>query len=354
MSNSSTKSKSHLETYELLDRFELLYENVDELKDLRRSILDQDLSSIFRLVGTVTRSRLLYDELRKAVIETNLHSVFRVLETLDKKDFEELRKAVLEKNIHSLFRVMISLSDNNEKMQLLRNVIINEGKDTEVLFKAISIFVKSDLAESLQKTLRTYPESTIKDAFARGQLHSKRWLVSEVEKIGMHLGTVFLCAGWYGTLASMIFESKKIHVDKIRSFDVDETCWTIAESINKPWVMNEWKFKATTQDIHTINFEGHLYNSLRSNGTPRELYDVPNTIINTSCEHIENWDKWWNSIPDGKLCILQSNNYKELSEHINCVDNVDHFKSIAPMKNYLYEGDLNLGKYIRYMIIGIK
>ena len=107
-------------------------------------------------------------------------------------------------------------------------------------------------------------------------------------------------------------------------------------------------------DIHTINFEGHLYNSLRSNGTPRELYDVPNTIINTSCEHIENWDKWWNSIPDGKLCILQSNNYKELSEHINCVDNVDHFKSIAPMKNYLYEGDLNLGKYIRYMIIGIK
>ena len=66
------------------------------------------------MVGTVTRSRLLYDELRKAVIETNLHSVFRVLEILDKKDFEELRKAVLEKNIHSLFRVMISLSDNNE------------------------------------------------------------------------------------------------------------------------------------------------------------------------------------------------------------------------------------------------
>ena len=31
----------------------------------------------------------------------------------------------------------------------------------------------------------------------------------EVEKIGMHLGTVFLCAGWYGTLATMLFESKK-------------------------------------------------------------------------------------------------------------------------------------------------
>ena len=126
----------------------------------------------------------------------------------------------------------------------------------------------------------------------------------EVEKIGMHLGTVFLCAGWYGTLATMLFESKKIHLDKIRSFDIDETCWQIAEPTNKPWVMNEWQFKATTQNIHTINFEGHTYNSLRSNGTPRELYDVPNTIINTSCEHIENWDKWWNSIPNGKLCIF--------------------------------------------------
>ena len=31
----------------------------------------------------------------------------------------------------------------------------------------------------------------------------------ELKKIGMHLGTVFLCAGWYGTLATMLFESKK-------------------------------------------------------------------------------------------------------------------------------------------------
>ena len=54
------------------------------------------------------------------------------------------------------------------------------------------------------------------------------------------------------------------------------------------------------------------------------------------------------------MCILQSNNYTDLAEHINCVKNTDHFKSIAPMTTNLYEGDLNLGKYIRYMIIGIK
>ena len=267
--------------------------------------------------------------------------------------FNELRKAVLEKNLHSIFRVIQAI-DGNENIDLIRNTVINKGDDIEVLRKTLSLFVKSETLDTLVKTLRTFPESAIKDAFARGQLHSKKWLVSEVEKIGMHLGTVFLCAGWYGTLATMLFESEKVHLDKIRSFDIDPTCWRIAESINKPWVMDKWKFKATTEDIHKINFSEHTYNTLRSDGTKRELFDKPKTIINTSCEHIENWKEWWDSIPKGKMCILQSNDYKELPEHINCVDDVNHFKSIAPMTTYLYTGDLMLGKYTRYMLIGIK
>ena len=295
--NSSIKSKSRLETHELLDRFELLYDNVDELKDLRRAVIDEDLSSVFRLIGTNTKSRKVFNELRKAVLEKNIHAIFRVIQAID----------------------------DSENIDLIRNSVINKGDDIEVLRKTLSLFIKSETLDTLVKTLRTFPESAIKDAFARGQLHSKKWLVSEVENIGMHLGTIFLCAGWYGTLATMLFESKKIHLDKIRSFDIDKSCWKIAESINKPWVMDEWKFKATTQDIHKINFNEHTYKTLRSNGTERELFDKPNTIINTSCEHIENWSNWWNSIPKGKLCILQSNDYKELPEHINCVNDVEHF-----------------------------
>jgi hypothetical protein len=309
-----------------LDRFELLYDNVDELKDLRRAVIDEDLSSVFRLIGTNTKSRKVFNELRKAVLEKNIHAIFRVIQAID----------------------------DSENIDLIRNSVINKGDDIEVLRKTLSLFIKSETLDTLVKTLRTFPESAIKDAFARGQLHSKKWLVSEVENIGMHLGTVFLCAGWYGTLATMLFESKKIHLDKIRSFDIDKSCWKIAESINKPWVMDEWKFKATTQDIHKINFNEHTYKTLRSNGTERELFDKPNTIINTSCEHIENWSDWWDSIPKGKLCILQSNDYKELPEHINCVNDVEHFKSIAPMTTYLYGGELILGKYTRYMLIGIK
>ena len=193
-----------------------------------------------------------------------------------------------------------------------------------------------------------------KDCISGGQLKSKEWLVKKVEEYCPDLGIVFLCAGWYATLATMLFESNVL-VTKIRSFDIDPKVWEIAEIFNTELVSNAWKFKASTQDIMDIDYTEHTYDTIKPGGEVTSVNrEVPNTIVNTSCEHIENWSDWWNKIPKGKLCILQSNDYKELPEHINCVDNVDHFKSIAPMTTYLYGGDLILGKYTRYMIIGIK
>ena len=117
LSNSSTKSKSHLETHELLDRFELLYDDIDELKDFRRAVLDQDLSSIFRLIGTNTKTRHLFNELRKAVLEKNIHAIFRVIQAID----------------------------DSENIDLIRNSVINKGDDIEVLRKTLSLIVILDI-----------------------------------------------------------------------------------------------------------------------------------------------------------------------------------------------------------------
>ena len=85
-----------------------------------------------------------------------------------------------------------------------------------------------------------------------------------------------------------------------------------------------------------------------------ELDDIPDTIINTSCEHIENFDDWYAKIPDGKLVVLQSNNYYEVEEHVNCVGSIEEFAVKAPMDNILYSGELELPKYKRFMLIGYK
>ena len=151
----------------------------------------------------------------------------------------------------------------------------------------------------------------------------------------------------------MIFESK-INVTKIRSFDIDNSCREIAEIFNKPWVLEDWLFKPVTQDIHDIDFNSHEYTVTRADGTQCSLTDTPDTVINTSCEHIENFPQWFNKIPKGKLVVLQSNDYSDVIEHVNCSMDEKSFSEHAPMETTLYLGTLDLDKYSRFMKIGIK
>lgn len=278
-----------LEIYEILDRFELLYPNNNKLSDLRRAYIDRDLNSIFRIV--------------------------------DDQNKDDLRKLILEDNIWKLWP------------------LLNQSVKTQFVF-AFKYFLVNNIEYD-------------KDCFSRGQLRSKIWLVSELKKLNVDLGTVFLCAGWYATLSTMIFESG-ICVNKIRSFDTDPTCAAIAERFNKPWEMDAWRFKATTKNILDIDYNTYTFDAVTPDGSIFKIVDSPNTIINTSCEHIENYAEWYSKIPTGKLVVLQGNNYFEITEHVNCSSNLQEFSNKSPMTTTLYEGALELPKYTRFMKIGFK
>ena len=149
------------------------------------------------------------------------------------------------------------------------------------------------------------PNENWTDMFSLGQLESKFWIVEELEALNVNLGTVFICGGWFGSLANMIFTSN-VQVDKIRSFDIDPSCLEIAEAMNRDYVIDKWKFKAVTEDMYNINYTGHTYNTIRCtspfayDSTLVECHDVPNTIINTSCEHIEDFDAERGEFPGGE------------------------------------------------------
>lgn len=280
-----------LPTFELLDRFELLYPTNSNLSDLRRAYTDKDLSSIFRLVNDNNK--------------------------------EDLRKLIMEDNTYKLWP------------------LLNEYVETQFTAAFKSFFVN---------------ETEIwNDCFSRGQLRSKLWLVHELKKCNADLGTVFLCAGWYATLAVMLFQSN-IKLLNVRSFDIDDTCVDIAETFNKPWFVDQWRFKSITQDIMDVDYDEHTwqYWSNANNRMSKPITDTPNTIINTSCEHIENFAEWYDKIPDGKLVVLQSNNFFEVEEHVNCVNSIEEFAVKAPIQNILYSGELEFPKYKRFMLIGYK
>ena len=407
-----------MQTHELLDRYELLYPDVSAIADLRRAFIDRDLSSIFRLCDENEELRKAVvdenlhsmfrilepmdipnlEDIRKTVIEKNLHSLFRLVDGNISGDIEDLRKAVVEQNLNSLFRLLgdseqvwhiddlrramieenlYSLfrlfSEEDEDIHLYRTAIVN--KNLRSIFKILGNdnlrkLIIDENVYKLWPILNSYVDTQFtsafksffinstdidNDCFSRGQLQSKLWLVTELGKLNVELGTVFLCAGWYATLATMLFESD-IKVDKIRSFDLDPTCVDIAETFNKPWFMETWRFKSITQDIMDINYDTHKWQfwSNANNRMSRPITDKPDTIINTSCEHISDFAGWYAKIKADKLLVLQSNNFFKVEEHVNCVNDIEEFKAQAPMSEVLYSGELELPKYKRFMLIGYK
>tara|TARA_R110002124_G_scaffold258423_1_gene424242 strand:+ start:47 stop:736 length:690 start_codon:yes stop_codon:yes gene_type:complete len=227
-----------------------------------------------------------------------------------------------------------------------------EWKDDNDIFGRMLVLTNNPVFNNLRNAVDNH-NADLSDALSWGQLKSKRWLVDELEKIDLPLGTIFLCAGWYATLAAMLFQSK-CSINKIRSFDIDENCATIAETVNRNYTKKDWRFKASTADIHNIEYTDYTYKTKRFNGTVCEITDTAETVINTSCEHIENFAEWYSKIPKQTLTVLQSNNYFEIEDHINCSKNILEFAEQTPMTNCLYSGALELPKYTRFMRIGIK
>lgn len=257
-------------------------------------------------------------------------------------ELADLRRAYIDQDLRSIFK-LVNFED-------LAGLILDDNKWK--LAPLLNRYVDTEFANAF-KVLHANEIPYDSDCFSRGQLRSKMWLVDELIKTNKNLGTVFLCAGWYATLAVMIFESG-IKVDKIRSFDIDPTTVNIAEIFNKNWVKDGWKFKSSIGDILDINYKEHSYLVKRSDNSLCELTDNPDTIINTSCEHIKNFNEWYDKIPTEKLVVLQSNDYFEIAEHVNCSTDLLDFSKKSPMKTVLFEGELELPKYKRFMKIGIK
>lgn len=171
------------------------------------------------------------------------------------------------------------------------------------------------------------------DAFWRGQIQSKEWLITNLRKNVSKVVSIDIHGGWVGTLASMLFQSD-IYVKNIRSVDIDPTCEKIASDMNKLEEMSG-RFRAITADMCAIRSDADV-------------------VINTSCEHItqDQYELWLSGLPQNSLIVLQSNNYK-IPEHVRIANDLEEFKQQSGLE-VLWAGELELSLYKRFMIIGKK
>lgn len=172
------------------------------------------------------------------------------------------------------------------------------------------------------------------DAFWKGQIKSKEWLIIELEKLfWVDDVTVDIHGGWLGVLASLLFQSN-IQIKNIRSIDIDPSCEPIANTMNKIEEM-QGRFRAVTANMCNIRSDADV-------------------IINTSCEHItqEEYDLWLSGLPNNAIIVLQSNNYN-IPEHIRIANSLEEFKTQSKIST-IYAGSLDTQLYTRWMIIGRK
>lgn len=186
-------------------------------------------------------------------------------------------------------------------------------------------------ANLLNNLSRIADDVDIRDFVSKGQLASKLWASELFDK---HIADckVVVCGGWYGLLPAILLHKNHEKSNIFTSIDIDSACAPIANAFNAEHYFKQ-EFYADTQDMYTADYAD---------------FDV---IVNTSCEHIPDLPAWVETLPRGKRLLLQSNNYFECEQHINCVHNLAEFESQCAGTAIIDTQELVMPNYTRYMIL---
>jgi hypothetical protein len=174
------------------------------------------------------------------------------------------------------------------------------------------------------------------------QYRSKKWLLEKLNQYPYHFKNktkdsidIAVLGGWYGFMANLLQKEFLIKpIREVHSYDYDPLCKKIGE-IFFPTV------KFVERRIEDVEFQNKSYS----------------VVVNTSCEHMEQSiiDEIIARANENTLFVLQSNNYIEVDEHINCSISLTEFAERYENKLKNCETyELNMDKYTRFMLIGTK
>ena len=162
----------------------------------------------------------------------------------------------------------------------------------------------------------------IANSVNKNQVKNKKWLIKYLQPyLDMYTDCkILVAAGWHGLAAHFIDRN-------VISFDMDENCKKVSLFPN---------VKYQTASIEDYD--------------PSE-FDI---IICTSCEHITDKviDDFIKKKKHSALAVLQSNNYFQIEDHINCKNSCEEFADSIDMR-ILESHTLKLKNYDRFMIIGV-
>ena len=212
------------------------------------------------------------------------------------------------------------------------------------ILEGLAVYTRSAFQRDVLATLTRCDNPALAEALNKNQIASKLWLADALfDAVGAGVGSVLVLGGWLGVLPAILLHDARFNIAHVTSLDIDPRCEPVALALNDTHVRSG-KFAAVTADMLEVDY---------ARGTSA-ADEAPKLIVNTSCEHIEAFDRWYRRIPDRQLLALQTNDYFACSEHVNCVPDLASFQRQAPMRDVLFAGERALRRYVRFMLIGRK
>lgn len=236
------------------------------------------------------------------------------------------------------------------------NVLRSENINESLLNYCLKRIKSEELFRSIKSFSKNNDVQPIKDGLSRSQIRSKIWLVEELSNLNIDYKNIVIMGGWFGQLVSIY--DKVLKFDKIRILDLEKSfCEASDYTFNLKYLKN-FRVKAVCIDVNNLTLHKNGYEwpivNFKENTEYIEKF-LPDLIINTSAEHMT--EEWYNQIrfkeiESNPIVVIQSNNMFDGEGHINCVHSIDHMKKKFPMKEILFEGELQLKGYKRVMLIG--
>lgn len=257
----------------------------------------------------------------------------------------------------------LKFKGNNEDIAIIRDfvkILDSDEIEDAILEYCVKYLSMQDNSDKIFRSIFDYKKKingyAIYDAMSRSQIKSKIWLIEELAKIETDYDKVAVFAGWFGQIKTIY--DKRLTYSKMRIVEMDKEACETSDYVFNISNLENYKVKAVNADINnlTLHKNGYEWNVENfKEGTKYSEKFLPDLIINTSAEHMT--EEWYNQIrfkemESNPIVAVQSNNLFDIPEHINCVHSVDHMKKKFPMKEILFEGELQLKGYKRVMLIG--
>ena len=300
--------------------------------------------------STITSNDELYNSLTEEIFvlpdETPEYVEQIQVKTVERKRFRPLLgaeynyKEMAEK--YSERNVAQQLGNYRQAMEFLAHATLTTNVDND------------RIVDRLKDLIYSYPNVDISSFVNKEHAIVYSWMIQNMVRVfgEKYLGTVYTLGGGIGLIGAMLLDTT-LRIENIRNLDINGTCKFLADEMMKKEVLDDWKFKASTQDMFAVDYiENSLEITLPNGSISKAFKEVPGVVINTNVSLLQNQDDWYDMIPDTRNIVLIGE-AGDLDIH-RPFSSSQAFNNAFPMTFEQYTGVIIVGKKQFFMKIGLK